>query len=848
MKNKFLFFVLALRKIIVETIPITDCIPTKKSLKQQSSNMTKKIIIAVLCLCVQMVLLAQQTTISGQIFDAENGQTLSDVSVYYLLGDQTVYSNKKGQFVLENVKTSPVELIFFKENFQSITQYYSLDTLANQMVSIYMKPFNFELDAVQVTAEQKDEYGVRQLRNVEGVAIYAAKKSEVIELDNLVANLATNNARQVFKGIAGLNIWETDGAGLQLSIGARGLNPNRTSNFNTRQNGYDISADALGYPESYYTPPTQALRKIEIVRGAASLQYGSQFGGVLNFAFKKGHEKKPLEFFTENTIGSFGLFSSFTSLGGTINGYNYYTFYQRKQGDGWRPNGVFDQNTAFVNVSKTFKDKLTIGVEYTYMDYLAQQAGGLQDYEFAQNPRQSKRSRNWFGVNWNLGAVTIDYQITEKTKINTRTFGLYAQRQALGELGPINRPDPLRERDLIRGKYQNWGNETRLITRYNIGQQMATFLVGMRYYQGYSTSEQGDGTNGSDANFTFLNPNDLEKAAYSFPSRNLAFFAENLFYLHDKWTVTPGIRWEYIRTASDGYYKERVFSGGQVIFEQKYEDQRSKERNFVLLGLGVGHKPNEQTEMYANFSQNYRSINFSDLAVVNPNLEVDSLLQDERGFNADIGFRGKTKNNILRFDASLFYLQYQNRIGVGEIVVPDPVVIEKAVAYRTNIGDARIIGAELYMEADIFNAMQLAKKDSKLSVFANVSALHGKYTSGQSAFVGNDVELIPPISIKTGVGYQYKNFKSSYQFTYVAQQFSDATNAELVVDATRGIIPSYSVHDLSLSYQWRKWKLQTGVNNMTDAAYFTRRAVAYPGPGIIPADGRSFYLTVAIKL
>ena len=34
--------------------------------------------------------------------------------------------------------------------------------------------------------------------------------------------------------------------------------------FNTRQNGYDMSADALGYPESYYIPPAQAVEKIEV--------------------------------------------------------------------------------------------------------------------------------------------------------------------------------------------------------------------------------------------------------------------------------------------------------------------------------------------------------------------------------------------------------------------------------------------------------------------------------------------------------------------------------------------------------------------------------------------------------
>ena len=37
-------------------------------------------------------------------------------------------------------------------------------------------------------------------------------------------------------------------------------------------------------------------------------------------------------------------------------------------------------------------------------------------------------------------------------------------------------------------------------------------------------------------------------------------------------------------------------------------------------------------------------------------------------------------------------------------------------------------------------------------------------------------------------------------------------------------------------------------NNLLDAAYFTRRATGYPGPGIIPSQGRSFYLTLGINL
>ena len=789
---------------------------------------------------VQMT--AQSAALTGVVTSAETGTPLPRVQVFLTETEQTRESDNDGRYTFADLSAGEYTCIIFAQNYKTVTETLSLAADEKRTLNFSLENLDYDLETVQIEARKRAYYGLRPLRNVEGFAIYAGRKSEVINTDSLVANTAVNNARQVFKGIAGLNIWENDGAGLQLSIGARGLNPNRTSNFNTRQNGYDISADALGYPESYYTPPTQALQRIEVVRGAAALQYGPQFGGLLNFVFKEGNRAKAFEFITENTMGSFGLLTTFNSIGGEKKGLNYYAFYQGKRGDGWRPNSRFEQHTAYAKVSKRLGERWKVGAEYTYMDYLAQQPGGLADFEFRQDPRQSKRERNWFAVNWNLAALHADYRLSDRTKINSRSFFLSARRQALGVLSQINRPDPLRERDLIRGIYQNIGNETRLLHRYGTGKRLFTLLTGVRFYRGDSASEQGLADATAAPNFSFLNPHNLETAAYTFPSRNFASFAEHLFTFNGRWTITPGIRFERIRTAAAGFFKERVLSGGEVIFEQTFDVNRTNARNFVLLGLGTSYKFTPEREIYANFSQNFRSVNFTDLAVVNPNLVVDSLLTDERGYNLDLGFRG-TFREVLSFDASVFYLSYRDRIGTGELLLPDVIFGEVAVPFRTNIGDARIIGLEAYAELNILRLVSAKNKNFALSAFTNFSLLQGKYLSGGTAFRGNDVELIPPYSLKTGVNLRWKKLRFAYQIARTAEHFSDATNATFTNDATRGLIPAYTVQDLSASWTQGKFSLQAGINNLGNARYFTRRAATYPGPGIIPADGRSFYVT-----
>jgi len=785
-------------------------------------------------------------TIIGYLFNEEK-IAVTEAEIYIEELEKIISPDKKGNFKLENIAFGTYTLTIFAEGYNSYVEQVDLKE-SQQTIRIELTELSSDLETIEISDESAVS-SFRHLRGVEGVAIYAAKKSEVINLDKLTANLATNNPREVYRGIAGLNIWENDGAGLQLAIGARGLDPNRTSNFNTRQNGFDISADALGYPESYYTPPAQALQRIEVVRGAASLQYGTQFGGLLNFKLKEGNPSKAFEFISENTIGSFGLFTSFNSIGGTKGKSNYYAFYQRKQGRGWRENSGFQQNAAYLDYHYEVTDKFKVGLEVTHMNYLAQQAGGLMDFEFAQTPRSSKRERNWFKVNWNLSALHLDYEFSDKTKLNIRNFVLLAERSALGELGPINRPDPLRERDLIVGKYQNFGSEGRLIHQYNFANRLSTFLMGYRYYRGFTTNQQGDASDGKDVDFRFLNPIDLEKSDYEFPSQNVAFFVENLLNIGEKWSITPGIRWEYIRTASEGYFKRRIFSGGEVIFEQRLEDAQRNVRSFPLFGLGVGHRITRELETYANISQNYRAINFSDLAVINPNLIVDSLLQDEEGYNADLGIRGTVFNGLMRFDVSTFYLRYNNRIGLADIKVADPVVIERLALYRTNIGNARVIGLEAYAEADVWK--MLRGKSSLLSIrpYVNLSILNGRYLSGEPQFLNNKVELIPPITFKTGFTVSYENFQANYLFTHVEEHFSDATNATFIANATRGIIPTYQVMDLSLSYEFKKrYRLQLGINNLSNQVYFTRRASGYPGPGIIPTEGRSFYGSFRVVL
>ena len=114
---------------------------------------------------------------------------------------------------------------------------------------------------------------------------------------------------------------------------------------------------------------------------------------------------------------------------------------------------------------------------------------------------------------------------------------------------------------------------------------------------------------------------------------------------------------------------------------------------------------------------------------------------------------------------------------------------------------------------------------------------------------GNQVEFVPRKNLKTGLKLDYKNFKSTLQYSYMSEQFTDATNSiESDLSGVIGILPKYDVLDLSFSYLFNKIKFEFGINNILDNYYFTNRATGYPGPGIIPSPNRNCYITIQYKI
>jgi Fe(3+) dicitrate transport protein len=700
------------------------------------------------------------------------------------------------------------------------------------------------LDEVIVQAES--DFNRNKLSNIENTYIYAGKKTETIDVAKSNVNKATNNPRQIFSKVSGINIFENDGSGLSLNIGSRGLNPNRSSNFNFKQNYYDISADALGYPESYYTPASDMIERIEVLRGASSLQFGTQFGGLVNFKLKERLSEKTYGLLARIDLGSFG-FNNYT-LQASVNKekWSTYAIGQIKNGSGFRPNTHFGSQLFYFNGIYKPNEHWSIKPEITYFHYLAQQPGGLTDEQFERDPKISTRKRNWFKVNWILPALAIKYRPDNFNELNIIGSGLIAGRDALGVLTYINRADAGQERDLISDQYRNALFEARYLRKYYlVKNNLSAFLVGARYYRGTTFRSQGLADSTGLANFSFLNPEEPNASQYQFPNENLALFTENIFKISPNWSITPGLRFENISTRSKGYYILSEKDGaGNVLLYQKINENGQNKRSLLIAGIGSAFVWKKNHECYANISQNYRSINFNDIRVVNPNFKVDASLKDETGYTIDFGVRGNLKS-IIQYDVSAFSIAYNNRI--GNILLLDSSTFN-LFRYRTNISSSINRGVDLFLDFNIGRIIAKNAKNWHLSCFLNATFTDAYYNDKDiSAYYLKRVEYAPEWNIKSGFDFRIKSFRCNLSYLYVSQQFSEATNAVKSTNALSGIIPAYQVIDLNLTYKWKFLEWSASINNTLNNIYFTRRAEGYPGPGIIPADPRTFYFSLAYK-
>jgi len=702
-----------------------------------------------------------------------------------------------------------------------------------------------EADSVKnledVTVKGSRLSDVDRLPTIRDTYIMAGKKNEVVHLDAVNANITEKTARQIFAKIPGVFVYDMDGSGNQVNISTRGLDPHRGWEFNIRRNGAITNSDMYGYPASHYSMPMEAVDQIQLVRGTGSLQYGAQFGGMLNYITKRADTTRALQFESVNTVGSFGLISTYNAIGGKIGKVEYYAYYNKRVSEGYRKNGRTDSDAQSVSIIYRPTKNIGLRFEFSRSYYQYQLPGQLTDDMFHADPRQSTRARNYYSPDIYVPSIDLNWKIGKNTKLTWLTSAVLGNRSSVMFDKPANVVDAIdpitlqyAPRQVDIDNYNSYTSELRLLHGYKFLNQNSALVAGVQLMKNnMHRRQQGKGTTGTDYDLTLTEPGwgrDIH-----FKTDNIAFFMENRFALTKRLSLSPGLRAEMGKSNLDG----------SIAYYPDEELPNKIDHQFVLGGLNLQYNLRGNQNLYAGWAQAYRPVILKEIVPSSVYEKVDKNLKDARGYNFEAGYRGSL--NALSWDLSGFYLVYNNRLGIlSEIDINGDFYL-----YRTNIGNSTTTGAEIFVQ------YRVPFQGGSILFFTSTAFMDARYhnamvrvNDSNVSVDGNKVESVPNVISRNGMNVKYRGLSVSFLYSYTADSYADALNTETPsANGSVGKVPSYGLLDVNAMWQVSdNVTIRLNMNNITNEQYFTKRPQFYPGPGIWPSDGRSVNVSFGLRI
>ncbi|MCP4719625.1 MAG: TonB-dependent receptor [Desulfobacteraceae bacterium] len=237
------------------------------------------------------------------------------------------------------------------------------------LLTIWILPAAVMADESQDTKEETlDEMVVTASRSREAKQEISASIT-IISQEEIRQSTARDLGELLFK--TG-NVWIRQYPGALTPVGVRG--------FKTDTHGNDLLGKVLlllngrrAGTGNLAKIRTQNIERIEILRGPASVQYGSAgMGGVINVISKRGKDKP--EAFVEAGIGSYDRKEVSLGGAGKVSGFDIsgaYSYsesgdYQTSDGTTYTNTGIGSEESGSVNLGYNFNQNNRIGLVYNF--------------------------------------------------------------------------------------------------------------------------------------------------------------------------------------------------------------------------------------------------------------------------------------------------------------------------------------------------------------------------------------------------------------------------------------------------------------------------------------------------
>lgn len=615
--------------------------------------------------------------------------------------------------------------------------------------------------------------------------------------------------REALNRIPGVNAPENNGTGshdLALNFGIRGLNPRLASRSTVLMDGIPLPFAPYGQPQLSLAPVSPGnMDAIDVVRGGGAVRYGPQsVGGVVNFVT----HAIPQDFGIKASME--GLQSPQSSqnnpkethsllVGGTAeNGFGAALLYSGTRGSDWREHSDTRIDDVLLKSKYAPNEAHTFNSLLQYYDGEAEMPGGLSRADYDADRWQSTRPYDRFWGRRQLASLGYQYQPDSQHKFTVQGFYTRTLRSGFLQQGKRITLSP---RD-----YWVRGIEPRYSQSFMLGASAHEVGAGYRYVS-ESTHEM--------RYYAPTAGKQLPSTSSPYDRNTRSGTGAHAWYLDDKidignWTITPGMRFEHIRS-----YQDNNIKGTRE--EVSY--------NAPFPAFNVLYHLTDSWNLYANTEGSFGTVQYSQIgkAVRSGNVEPEKARTWEVGTRFD--------NGTLSAEMGLFLINFNNQYNSSQI--------NDTVTAR---GKTRHSGLETQVRYQLGEITPILES---VSVYANYAYVNAVIREKGDTY-GNQVPFSPKHKGSLGVDYRPGNWSFNLSSDFQSSQFADNANTNKEsADGSTGRIPGYMLWGARVAYdfgpQAANLNLAFGVKNLFDQEYYTR-AYDDNNKGIYAGQPRTLYL------
>ena len=634
----------------------------------------------------------------------------------------------------------------------------------------------------------------------------------IIERKQIDESGATS-VRDVLRQIPGVQVQDSNGTGgsdISLNVGVRGLTSRLSPRSTILLDGVPLAYAPYGQPQLSLAPLSLgSIEAVDVVRGAGSVRFGPQnVGGIINFVTRS----IPKTFAAEASIGvesaSHGGGTKSTPslfVGGTNEkGLGLALLYSGTHGDGWRSsNDSTKIDDLMLKGSYRFSKYDDIALTLHHFEGSGRMPGGLTTAQYAANPFQSDRPFDEFTGRRTDGSIKYTHNDGvnkfELLSYYTDSFrGSHIEQEGTGATANQRRLTAAPR------NYNTFAIEPRYSRLFDSGSVVQEVSVGYRYLK-ESSSEVATRS-------AFYRPR-AGFDAYALASPTYQTSAggttADAFYIDDRidfgnWTVTPGVRYEAIRTHNDVVN----LTGGRIT-NTLYPKIDSNE---VLPTLSVLYRMSDRWSLFANAGVSFGPQQYAQLAQATEGLHPEKATTYEIGTH----YKGEAWSSEL----TLFNIDFDKELQLARSIVGDGT--------WTDLGATRHRGLEAAMRYELGELNAALKGFSVYATYTYTQAI-----SKAGVFAGRDLPFYSRHVGSLGARYQRGPWTLNADVFAQSKQRSPGSpdaGAQYVTqeDATGrlGDSPGYGTMNLRAAYdfgpQLSNLKLAVGVKNLFDRQYYTR--------------------------